>query len=53
MVRSLVLNQARLGDADLFRLAEYPVILLCSELLKTRLEVAGFTGLRFREIPIA
>jgi hypothetical protein len=53
MVSRLVLDQTQLGDADLFRLAEYKVMLICSELLKDRLEKGGFKGLRFEEIAVA
>jgi hypothetical protein len=52
MVTKLVLDASRIGDAHLFRLAEYDVILICSATLKSWLERGRFTGLRFEEIAV-
>jgi hypothetical protein len=52
MVVRLVLDGAQVGGADLFRLEEYKVILICSEVLKGRLERGGFKGVRFEEIAV-
>jgi hypothetical protein len=52
MVSKLVLDGTQVGEADLFRLEEYKVMLLCSDVLKGRLEKGGFKGVRFQEIEV-
>ncbi len=49
----LVLDGTQVGQADLFRLDDFKVMLICSDRLKDRVEKEGFKGLRFEEIEVS
>lgn len=50
MVVELRIDRAAAGNADLFRLAEWPVAIVASERAKSVLEAAGASGLAFKSV---
>ncbi|MCB0429854.1 MAG: hypothetical protein H6585_09755 [Flavobacteriales bacterium] len=48
-IKKLVLEEKAIGDRHLFRVAEFPSLILFSEPLKEKLEAAGLSGVEWKE----
>lgn len=49
-INKMVLDKTKIGDRDIFRIAEYPTLIVHSNDLKVRIENQNLSGFTFRDI---